>query len=91
LVSQCRAASAANAGTSAIFFLLQMLPEDAWWPVRLGAPDGLVRGDDEVHPEVMDGFGEGPSTTWSGWTVVARIVSGRMRLKKDTGLAEVTR
>src|SRR5215216_6216867 len=36
-----------------------MLPEDAWWPVRLGAPDDLVRGDDEVHTEVVDGFGEG--------------------------------
>jgi hypothetical protein len=36
-----------------------MLPEDAWWPVRRGAPDGLVRGDDEVHTEVVDGFGEG--------------------------------
>jgi hypothetical protein len=36
-----------------------MLPEDAWWPVWLGAPDGLVRRDDEVHAEVMDGFGEG--------------------------------
>src|SRR5512133_1363205 len=35
-----------------------MLPEDAWWPVRLGAPDGLVRGDDEVHTEVVDGLRE---------------------------------
>ena len=35
-----------------------MLPEDAWWPVRLAAPDGLVWGDDEVHTEVVDGFGE---------------------------------
>jgi hypothetical protein len=33
-----------------------MLPEDPWWPVRLGAPDGLIRGDDEVHPEVVDGL-----------------------------------
>src|SRR4029453_8009807 len=38
--------------------LVQMLPEDAWWPMRLGAPDGLSRSDDEVHTEVMDGFGE---------------------------------
>ena len=38
---------------------MQMLPEDAWWPMRLGAPDGLIRGDDEVHPEVMDGLREG--------------------------------
>src|SRR6266545_3912836 len=36
-----------------------MLPEDAWWPVRLGAPDGLIGGDDEVHPEVVDGLREG--------------------------------
>jgi hypothetical protein len=36
-----------------------MLPEDAWWPVRLGAPDGLVRGDDEVHTEVVDSLREG--------------------------------
>jgi hypothetical protein len=36
-----------------------MLPEDAWWPVRLGAPDGLVRGDDKVHTEVVDGLREG--------------------------------
>jgi hypothetical protein len=39
--------------------LLKMLPEDAWWPMWFGAPDGLVRGDDEVRPEVVDGFGEG--------------------------------
>src|SRR4029450_8716152 len=36
-----------------------MLPEDAWWPMWLGAPDGLVRGDDEVHTEVVEGFGGG--------------------------------
>src|SRR3712207_3854602 len=36
-----------------------MLPEDAWWPVRLGAPDGLIRGDHEVYPEVVDGFRDG--------------------------------
>jgi hypothetical protein len=36
-----------------------MLPEDAWWPVRYGAPDGLVGGDDEVDTEVVDGFGKG--------------------------------
>jgi hypothetical protein len=36
-----------------------MLPEDAWWPVRFGAPDGFVRGDDEVDTEVVDGFREG--------------------------------
>src|SRR5215217_6547760 len=39
--------------------LLKMLPEDAWWPVWFGAPDGLVRGDDEVHPEVVDSLREG--------------------------------
>jgi hypothetical protein len=39
--------------------LVQVLPEDAWWPVRLGAADGFVRGEDEVHTEVVDGFGEG--------------------------------
>jgi hypothetical protein len=33
-----------------------VLPEDAWWPVRLGAPDGLVRGDDEVYTEVVEGL-----------------------------------
>ena len=31
-----------------------MLPEDAWGPVRLGAPDGLIWGDDEVYPEVVE-------------------------------------
>ena len=36
-----------------------MLPEDAWWPVRLSAPDGLVRGHDEVNMEVVDSFGKG--------------------------------
>jgi hypothetical protein len=36
-----------------------MLLEDAWWPVRLAAPDGFFRGDDEVHTEVVDCFGEG--------------------------------
>jgi hypothetical protein len=36
-----------------------MSPEDAWWTMRLGAPDGLIRGDDEVHPEVVDGLREG--------------------------------
>jgi hypothetical protein len=35
-----------------------MLPEDAWWPVRLGAPDDLLRSDDEVHTEVVDGLRE---------------------------------
>jgi hypothetical protein len=35
-----------------------MVPEDAWWPVRLGAPDGLVWGDDEVHTEIVDGLRE---------------------------------
>src|SRR5919202_395031 len=39
--------------------LVQMLPEDPWRSVRLSAPDGLVRCDDEVHPEVVDGFGKG--------------------------------
>jgi hypothetical protein len=36
-----------------------VLPKDAWWPARLSAPDDLVRGHDEVHPEVVKGFGEG--------------------------------
>jgi hypothetical protein len=36
-----------------------MLPEDAWWPVRLGTTDGLIRGDDELDTEVVYGFGEG--------------------------------
>ena len=39
--------------------LLKMLPEDAWRPVRLSAPDGLVRCDDKIHAEVVDGLGEG--------------------------------
>jgi hypothetical protein len=38
--------------------LVQMLPEDAWWPMRLSAPDGLIRGGDEVHTEVVDGLGQ---------------------------------
>jgi hypothetical protein len=36
--------------------LVQVLPEDAWWPVRLNAPDDVVRGEDEVHTEVVDGL-----------------------------------
>jgi hypothetical protein len=36
-----------------------MLPEDAWWPVRLGAPNGLIRRDNEVRPEVVDSLREG--------------------------------
>src|SRR4030095_5422516 len=39
--------------------LLQMVPEDSWWPVRLGAQDGLVWGDEKVHTEVVNGFGKG--------------------------------
>jgi hypothetical protein len=36
---------------------IQLLPEDAWWPMRLGAPDGLIiRGDNEIDPEVVDGL-----------------------------------
>jgi hypothetical protein len=41
--------------------------------MRLGAPDGLVWGDDEVHPEVVDGFGQAPgcrsapTTPWRRW------------------------
>jgi hypothetical protein len=27
--------------------------------VRLGTPDSVVRGHDEIHTEVVDGFGEG--------------------------------
>jgi hypothetical protein len=42
-----------------------MLPEDAWGPVRLGAPDGLVWGDDE-SPGVVDGFGQDSSITCGG-------------------------
>jgi hypothetical protein len=36
-----------------------MVPKDAWWPVRLSAPDGFVRGDDEVDTEVVEDLREG--------------------------------
>jgi hypothetical protein len=38
--------------------LVQVFPEDPGRPSWLPAPDDLVRGGDEVDPEVVDGLGQ---------------------------------
>jgi hypothetical protein len=71
--------------------LIHKLPEDPWWPVRLGAPDGLVRVRMISTRKSWMVSGRGSSTTWSGWTVVASTVLGRSTpasTKKATSRSE---